>query len=77
MPASLRERDRPRRGTSTTASGRDACVDGLDPLAVVAQRDDEVVEVVLEVGFDDAGLERDDADAAPVRVGVEVEIGPG
>jgi hypothetical protein len=43
----------------------------------VAQRDHEMVEVVLQVGFDHSGLEHDHPDAAPVRVRVEVEIRPG
>jgi len=39
----------------------------------VAERDHEVVEVVLQDGFDDSGLERDDPDPAPVGIGVEIE----
>ena len=38
-------------------------------LAVVAERDDEMVEVVLELGDDDAGLGGVHPDPAPVRVG--------
>ena len=37
--------------------------------------DDEVVEVVLELRHDHAGLDRAHADAAPVRVGAEIEVG--
>ena len=73
MPASSR--------SGTAASGhvdhgqRSERLARLDPLAVVAQGDHEVVEVVLEVGHHDSGLERDDADPPAVRVGVEVEVG--
>ena len=76
IPASLR--------SGTAASGHvdhghrsDVGLHRLDPLAVVAQRDHEVVEVVLEVGFHDARLDRDDPDTPPVGVGIEVEVGPG
>src|SRR5439155_9018879 len=46
-----------------------------DALTVVRERHDEVMEDVLELGEDDAGLDRADADPAPVRLGFEVEIG--
>jgi hypothetical protein len=39
----------------------------------VAQLDDEVMEVVFELGHDETGLDRAHADAPPVRVGPEVE----
>ncbi len=52
-------------------------VHGNDVIAVVAQGHHEVVEVVLEVGFHDAGLEGDDPNTPAVGVGIEVEIGPG
>ena len=67
----------PRRDTSTTASGTDAFSHDSDLLAVVAEGDDEVVEVVLELGDDDARLGGVHPDPAPVRVGVEVEVGNG
>ena len=52
---------------------------GLDPhdhVVVVAQRDDEVVEVVLQIGDHQSRLDRHDPDPAAVGVGVEIEIGP-
>ena len=48
-----------------------------DVLAVVAERHHEVVEVVFQLGDDDSGLGRPHADAAPVRVGVQIEVGNG
>jgi hypothetical protein len=42
-------------------------------LAVVEERDDEMVEVVLEVAAHDTRLDGRDADAAAVRVRLEVE----
>ena len=39
------------------------------------QRDHEVVEVVFELGDDDAGLDGVHPDPPPVRVGVEIEVG--
>ncbi len=41
--------------------------------AVVAQRDHEMMEVVLEVADDDAGLDGHDHDPAAVDVAVEIE----
>ena len=76
MPTSLRN--------GSAASGHvdhgqryDAFSHDEHALAVVPQRDGEVVEVVLELGHDDARLGRAHADAAPVRVGVEIEVGSG
>ena len=52
------QRLRPRPGTSSTASGSHPASTACTTRAVVAQRDHEVVEVVLEPALDDARRRR-------------------